>query len=73
MSVLAHTVVSVQQILTQNSVIPIPHPPYSADLTPSNYFDSSDEKKSSKGKVLLMWTEVKEKTAEALKGIKIKF
>ena len=34
----AHTVLSVQQFLTKNSMTPLPHPPYSLDPSPSNLF-----------------------------------
>ena len=38
MSALVHIVLSVQQFLTQNSMTPILHPPYSPDLTQSGFF-----------------------------------
>ena len=33
-----HTVLNVQQFLTKNDVTPMPHPPYSLDLTLSKFF-----------------------------------
>ena len=70
MSTPAHTALSVQQFLTKNGIIPMPHPPCSADLTLSNIFVSPNEKVL-KGKHLADVEEVKQKMAEALKGIKI--
>ncbi|PNF15130.1 hypothetical protein B7P43_G15579 [Cryptotermes secundus] len=34
----AHTALSVRQFLTKNGMIPVPHPPYSPDLAPCNFF-----------------------------------
>ena len=48
---------------------PMPHPPYSPSLTLSNIF--LPMKKVLKGKRFADVEEVKQKTAEALKGIKI--
>ena len=42
----AHTALSIQQFLTKNGKTPMPHPPYSTNLTPCNFFlVSLDEKK----------------------------
>ena len=58
---------SVQQFLT-----PKPHPPYSPNLTPSNFFLLPQMKKVLKDKRFASVQEVKQKIAEALKGIKIR-
>ena len=56
MSIPALATLSVQQFLTKNGVTPMPHPPYSPDLTLSNfYFASLDEKTPQMGNILLMW------------------
>ena len=44
MSAPAHTVLTVQQFLTKNGMTLMPHPPYSPNLVPSNYFPPMDEK-----------------------------
>ena len=38
MSTLAHTTLNVQQVLTKNSMTPIPRPPYSPDLALSDFY-----------------------------------
>ena len=48
------------------------HPPYSPSLTPSNFSLFPWMKKVLKGKHFADMEEGKQKTAEALKGIKIK-
>ena len=48
---------------------PVPHPPYSPDRIPCDFFVSLDEKKVLKGKCFADVKEVKQKMAEALKGI----
>ena len=50
---------------------PMPHPPSSPDLTTSDYFLFPWMKKVLKGKCFAGVEEVKQKMAEALKGIKI--
>ena len=47
------------------------HPPYSPDLTPSDFFLFLWVKKVLKGKCFADVEEVKQKLAESLKGIKI--
>ena len=42
----AHTVLSVQQFLTKNGMIHLPHSPYSPDLAPNNLFLLPRNKKS---------------------------
>ena len=49
-----HTTLSGQQFLTKNGMTPVPHLPYSPDLTLSVFFVYLD-KKSSKGNILQMW------------------
>ncbi|PNF31047.1 hypothetical protein B7P43_G17721 [Cryptotermes secundus] len=34
----AHTALSVRQFLTKNGMTPVPHPPYSPDLAPCDFF-----------------------------------
>ena len=67
----AHTVLRVQQVLTQDGMIPTPHPSCSPDLIQSNFSLFPQGKKSSKGKHFASVEEVKQKTVEALKGLKI--
>ena len=52
---------------------PMPHPPYSFVLAPSDYFLFPWMKKFLKRKRCADVEEVKEKMAEALKGIKIHY
>ena len=61
---------SVQQFLTKNGMTPVPHPPYSPDLTLSVFFLFLWMKKVLKEKCFAHVEEVKQKTAEALKDIK---
>ena len=49
----------------------VPHPPYSLDCTLSDFFSFPWMKKVLKGKHSANVKEVKQKMAEALKGIKI--
>ena len=67
----AHTSLSVQEFLTQNSMTPVPHPPYSPDLTPCNFFLFPQMKKVLKGKCFADMPEVIKKTADMQKGINI--
>ena len=71
MSAPTHTVQSVQQFLTKNSMTLVPHPPCSPDLTLGNFFFVSPMKKVLKEKRLADVEKVKQSKAEALKGIKI--
>ena len=71
MSAPAHTELSVQQFLTKNSMTPMPHHPYSPDLTPSNFSFFSADEKSLQRKNFADVEVVKQKTAQTLKGIKI--
>ena len=50
---------------------PVPHPPYSPNLAPGAFFLFPGMKKVLNGKHLADVEEVKQKMAEALKGIKI--
>ena len=61
MSTSAHTALSVQQFLTQNSMIPVPHPLYSPDLSLSDLFLFSRMKEVLKGKLFANVEKVKQK------------
>ena len=50
---------------------PMLHPPYSPHLAPSDFFFVSPYEKSAQREMFADVKEVKHKTAEALKGIKI--
>ena len=67
-----YMVLSVQQFLSKSGMTPLSLPPYSPDLTQSEFFVClfPGWMKSSHGNILPM-EEVKQKGAEALKGIKI--
>ena len=52
-------------------MIPVSHPPCSPNLAPSDLFLLPQMKKGPKGKCFANVKEVKQKMAEALKGIKI--
>ena len=67
----AHTALSVQQFLTKNGMTPVPYPAYSSSLAPAAFFWFPHMKKVLKGKCFVHAEEVKQKQAEALKGIKI--
>ena len=63
---------SVQQFLTKNGMTPMSHPPHSPHFTPGDLFLFPWMKKALlKGKRFADVEEVKQKPAEALKGIKI--
>ena len=66
----AHAALSVQQFLIKHSMTSRPHPPYSPISPQVTFFVSLDEKVL-KGKHFAEVEEVKQKMAEALKGIKI--
>ena len=70
MRVPAHTSLSVQQFLTKHGMTSMSHPPYSPHLTPNNYFLFPQMKTVLRGKHFADVEEVKQKMAEALKGIK---
>ena len=63
---------SAQQFLTQNSITPVPHPPYSPNLALRGFFlfVSLDEK-SPQREMFCQCGRGETKTAESLKGIKI--
>ena len=61
---------SVQQVLSKNSMTLMAHPPYSPDLTPGDIFLLPRMKKVLKGKHFAKVEEVKQKMVEALEGIK---
>ena len=66
----AHTALSVQQFLTKNGMTPMSHSPCSLSLTLSDFFFFPWMKKLLRGKHFAV-EEVKQKTTETLKGIKI--
>ena len=58
----AHTVLSVQQFMTKNRMTLVPHPPYSSDLAPRDFFCLFPwVKKVLKGKCFADVEEVKQK------------
>ena len=67
----AHLPTLLFQQFLKNSVTLIPLPPYSPNLTPSNLFLFPWMKKVFKGQLFTDVEKVKQKTAGALKGIKI--
>ena len=67
----AHTAMSVQQFLTKNGMTPVPYPLYLPDLALSDIFLFPPMKKFLKGKCFANVGEVKQKTAESLKAIKV--
>ena len=71
MSTTTHTVLSGQQFLTKNGVTPVPHPPYSPDLTLNNFYLLPQMKIVLRGKHFVNVEKVKPKAAKALRGIKI--
>ena len=72
MSAPTHTVLIIQQFLTKNCMTPMPHPPFSPNLAPCELFCLFPRMKNIlKGKHCAYVEEVKQKMAEALKGIKI--
>ena len=58
---------SVQQFLTKNGVTPMPHPPYSSNLAPSNFFLFPWMKKVLKGRRFAEVEEVKQKSSRSTK------
>ena len=67
----SHTMLSVQQFLTKNSMNPVPHPPYSPDLALSNFLLFPWMKNIFTGKHFADVEEAKQKMMEVLKDIKI--
>jgi len=55
----AHTALSVQQFLAKNNMTVIPHPPYSPDLAPCNFFLFHRMKRQMKGEGFADVSEVK--------------
>ncbi|PNF31107.1 hypothetical protein B7P43_G15767 [Cryptotermes secundus] len=64
-----HTALTVRQFLTSNNMVIVPHPPYSPDLAPSDFFLFPRMKRSLKGKRFRDVDEVKENTLKALNSI----
>ena len=68
----AHTVLSVQQSLTENGMTTASHPTFSPDLVPSAFILFLRMKRGLKGKGFQNVKEVGKKTTEALKAIPLK-
>lgn len=58
-----------RKFLNKNGMTPVPHPPYSPDLAPCDFFLFPRMKRDMKGKRFADITEVKTKTTEALSAI----
>ena len=71
MSPPAPTGLSVQQILTHNSMTPMLHPPCSPSVTPSDFFLFPWMKKVLKKEGFADVEEVKKENGRSIKGIKI--
>lgn len=65
----AHTSLLVRQFLAKNRMTTLPHPPYSPDLAPSDFFLFPRMKRGMKGLRFHDVAEVKEKTTEQLAAI----
>jgi len=65
----ADTALSVQQFLAKNNMTVIPHPPYSPNLAPCDFFLFPRMKGQMKGKCFADVTKVKKKTLEVLNNI----
>jgi len=65
----AYTALSVQQFLAKNNMMGIPHPPYSPDLAPCDFFLFPHVKRQMKGKSFADISKVKKKTLEVLNNI----
>jgi len=67
----AHTAISVTAFMARNGMAVLPHPPYSPDMAPSDFFLFPRMKRNLKGKRFADVEEVKRKTTEALADIKV--
>jgi hypothetical protein len=65
----AHMALNVQQFLAKSTMTVIPHPSYSPDLTPCDFFLIPHMKCQMKGKRFADVSEVKKKTLEVLNNI----
>lgn len=65
----AHKALRVKQFLAKNGMTLLPHPPYSPDLAPCDFFLFPKMKKELKGRRFADIEEVQEKSLDALKGI----
>ena len=65
----ANMALSVQQFLAKNNMTVIPHPPYSPDLAPCDFFLFPPMKGQMKGKRFADVREVNKKTLEVLNSI----
>ena len=74
-SSLANTSLSMQQVLTQNGMNPMPYPPYTPDLDPRRLFvclfSWTKGQKGPQKKMFSRWGRSKTKNAEAVKSIKM--
>jgi len=50
-----HTAVSINEFLAEKNIPMVPEPPYSTDLSPCDFFYSSDSKTTWKGGILVLW------------------
>jgi len=67
----AHSAISVTTFMARNGLAALPHPPYSPDVAPSDFFFLFPRmKRNLKGKHFADVEEVKRKTTEALANIK---
>jgi len=66
----AHTVLSVQHFLAKNNMTVIPHPAYSPDLAPCDFFLLPRIKGQMKGKSSADISEMKKKTLEVLNNVR---
>ena len=64
-----HTSLSVQQFLAKNNMMVIPHPPYSPNLAPCDFFLLPRMKGQMKGERFANVSKVKKKTLEVFKNI----
>lgn len=67
----AHITVPVRKFLAKNSMTLLLHPFYSLDLAPCNFFFVSLDEKRLEKKMVFDIQEVKRKSNDALKGIRI--
>jgi transposase len=65
----AHTAISVREFLGKNCMTPLPHPPYSPDLAPCDFFLLPRMKRAMKRKRFGDIPKVKRESKAALQGI----
>jgi transposase len=64
-----HTALSVREFLAKNSIPVVPHPPYSPDLAPCNFFLFARLKSTLKGKRFQDVVEIQLNTTQQLQAI----